>query len=109
METFMSIWEWLMGPGRLAFAVLIGIIVSVGFTQAIKKHWQMGGKRVFVLAFLIGATATFMSSPERTAMEFWAAVAAGLAAPTIYKMFIEFARWRGWEWAKKLSGDGVKK
>lgn len=98
-------WGWLVADGALLLALMIGILVSLGATQLIKKTFLCSRRFTRITAFIIGTAAAFMSAPAPTWRAFWLAVSAGLLAPTIYKGFSAFAKWRGWEWVEALSVD----
>lgn len=104
-DSIVTAWEWLISDGQHLLAVSIGMIVSWGLTQAIKKHWTLNRGITRGIAFLVGSLAAFLSMPGREWFELWLAVAAGIAAPTIYKIFVVVLRKARPSWAEALSSD----
>lgn len=95
-----------------ALAVLLGLLVTWGVTQAAKVWLGWHGKRAVALAFVVGTVATFLvadSTPLVPAGYFWPhvmlAVVVGLLAPTIYKVAMVIIRKRWPDVAAALSGD----
>lgn len=95
-----------------AVAVALGLLVSWGLTQTLKRHWGLSGRPAARLAFMIGVLATYLVARTTPwAMEgyawldFWLAVVVGLTAPTFYKLVVIVARHRWPALAEALSGD----
>lgn len=93
-------------------AVLIGLLISWGLTQALKRWLGIHGGRARLLAFLIALLATYTCARTTpwalegyAVLDFWLAAVTGLLAPTIYKLVIELARWKLPQLADALSGD----
>jgi len=107
-DQVVEVTAWLTGPGRPVLAICIGLIVSWCLTQYLKKHFLMAPKIRVGLAFILGATATFMSMPAWTFLAFWTSVAVGMAAPTLYKFLVMALKKVRPGWASALSADKEK-
>lgn len=95
-----------------ALAVLLGLLLTWGVTQAAKQWLGWHGKRAAALAFVNGFATTFLvvqPAPLVPPGYFWAhialAAAVGLLAPTIYKVAMVIIRKRWPDVAAALSGD----
>lgn len=86
-------------------AAMLGLLVSWGSTQALKKMCGWSGRPVAALSFILGFGATITVIPGVGWLQFWLAVAVGLAAPIGYKALKLIGNKRGWAWVDALSGD----
>ena len=86
-------------------AIVLGLVISWGVTQACKAGFGLHGKPAAFVAFVLGFAATYTTAPGWGWLAFWMAVAVGLTAPSAYKALKFIARKRGWGWFEALSGD----
>jgi len=88
-------------PAHLVGA-LLGLSISWGSTQALKVWCRWSGRRVAILAFVLGFAATVTVIPGVGWMQIWLAAAVGLMAPTGYRALKIVGRKRRWEWSEAL-------
>jgi len=88
-------------PAHLVGA-LLGLLISWGSTQAFKVWCGWSGRRVAILAFVLGFCATVTVIPGVGWVQVWLAAAVGLTAPTAYKALKIVGRKREWEWIEAL-------
>lgn len=104
VELFLGAAEWLgLAPLHVG-AALLGLIVSWGGTQIIKKNFDLLRWQVITIAVLLGFAPAYTVAPGWGWLEFWIAMACGFCAPGAYKLLVAFASHR-WEWVRELSRD----
>lgn len=105
MESIYKFIESLQIEPALVVGFFVGLLVSWGATQAIKRTLRWSGAKPRVTAALMAFFATYTVAGSQLHWSwicFWTAVAAALLSPLLYKLLVAFARHR-WEWVRNLS------
>ncbi len=121
METingwFLGILNWIALMPQQGWAVLLGLGLSGGITQWMKRtfplHLIFPGQTELVYkssircaSLILGFIPTYFVWPDDV-FRFWAALAVGFGTPTFYKM-LTFFMYRKWpQLEQKLSGGDV--
>lgn len=95
----------LLGP-------LLALPICWGSTQSLKVVFNLGGRIVTIMAFLIASFICFAVTPPEGFAWSWTnfgiSLAAGLAGPFAYKWLKEVATKRDWALAKAMAADEAK-
>jgi hypothetical protein len=98
LETILKAINLVLQEGA-ALSILLGLAVSIGGTQYVKRlEWFPSKSRAIrALAFPLGFVATYFTWPVHgfTGVRFFLAVAVGLAAPGVYWVAVQFI-YRKW-------------
>lgn len=97
------------------FAVLVGLLVCWGSTQALKIVFALKGNAVRVTAWAVALFAAYTAAPPEGLVKegfdwaaFWVSSATALNATLIYDWLKHFAESRGWALAKAMAARQAK-
>lgn len=101
--------DWLLGPGQVLLAVVLGLVVSWSSTQFIKNQLVLTRRQTTIVAMLISGGVCLLASPDLGRLDFAVAITVAFAAPWSYKGIVAIGRARGWAWTQALSSDAPGK
>jgi len=102
--------EFLGANPRSILGIVLGLLVSWGGSQLLKRAYNLTGGRVTAIAFLLGVIVCFTISTAKTSIspfpwtELWISISVGMFSPAAYKIMRRLLMDR-YPWIYNLSND----